>query len=336
MSPAPPPGRSLWRALVLFWVVVTLGAGGTLGVLAWLGAPPALAPRALVPPPQAAPEDEPAASEPMPARPAMEARAPAPVPETLPSAPEPAAPLALPEAPEPPPLPSAGMTRTEHPIPPPDPALLEQGEAGPLPRIGADGREPRQAYARAFDRADTRPRVALAVMGASEPALRRLPGPVGLALAEGPAGLLEAARARGMETLLLLPAEIDAPDPVLARFTGYVGALGAGEVPGWMQQALRERGLLLVDARPGGATPAQAWGRAADLLLEAAPTRGEIDRQLAELERLARERGSALGILPGPQPLMVERVAAWAAGLPERGLVLAPVTAMIRRPSAER
>lgn len=328
MQPAGRPGQALWRALAVFWVLVLLGAGGTVAALAWLGAPPALAPRALVPPsePASSPEDTPQA-RPVEAPPAE------PPPPAVAAAPP--APLPLPEAPEPPPLPGHEAEATaSHAIPPPDPALLEASPAGPLPRIGADGRQPRLAYARPFDRADTRPRVALVIPDASEAALPRLPGAVALALPEAPASLLATARARGLETLLLLPPGLEAPEAALGRFAGYVGVLGAVE-PG-LQRAFAERGLLVLDPRPG-APPRRAWGRAADLQLENAPTRGEIDRQLAQLERLAREQGSALGLLPGAHPLIVSRVAAWAAELPQRGLVLAPVSAMIRRPSsAER
>ena len=333
MRPADRPGRTLWRALVVFWTLVLLGAGGTVAVLAWLGAPPALAPRALVPPSEPAPPAgaAPAATAEAPPAEARQAEDPSPAVVAAPPAP-----LPLPEAPEPPPLPGQeAEAAANHAIPAPDPALLEPGPAGPLPRIGADGRQPRLVYARPFDRADTRPRVALVIPGASEAALPRLPGAVALALPEASPALLAAARARGLETLLLLPAGMEAPEAVLSRFAGYVGVMGAVE-PG-LQRIFAERGLLVLDPRPGATPPGRAWGRAADLVVENAPTRGEIDRQLAQLERLARDQGSALGLLPGAHPLMVARVAAWAAELPQRGLVLAPVSAMIRRPSsAER
>ena len=39
-----------------------------------------------------------------------------------------------------------------------------------------------------------------------------------------------------------------------------------------------------------------------------------------------------LGLAGAATPVLVERIAAWAVGLESRGLVLAPVTAMIRRP----
>jgi polysaccharide deacetylase 2 family uncharacterized protein YibQ len=110
------------------------------------------------------------------------------------------------------------------------------------------------------------------------------------------------------------------------RFAALPESLGA------VQDILRGRGLLYVDPRPGAPSPARAWGRTVDLVVDEPATRSEIDRRLAELERIARERGSALGLAADVSPVLVDRVAAWAAGLGERGLVMAPVTALIRRP----
>jgi len=204
----------------------------------------------------------------------------------------------------------------------------------------------------------------------SEEAIRRLPAATALAFspyAARPDPLLERARARGMEVLSALPLEpanypVNDPgerallttlpaaenasrlDWALSRVAGQVGAVGAlgpmrGErfaaLPdslGAVQDTLRARGLLYVDPRPGAPSPARAWGRAVDVVVDEPATRGEIDRRLAELERLARERGSALGLAADVSPVLVDRVAAWAAGLEARGLVLAPVTALIRRP----
>ncbi len=204
----------------------------------------------------------------------------------------------------------------------------------------------------------------------SEEAIRRLPPETALAFspyAQRPAPLLDRARARGMEALSALPLEpanYPTNDPgdrallttlpvaenadrllwVLTRIGGQVGAIGAlGPMRGerfaalpeslnGLQDVLRERGLLYIDPRPGAASPARAWGRSVDLVVDEPATRGEIDRRLAELERIARERGTALGLAADVSPVLVDRVAAWAAGLEERGLVMAPVTALIRRP----
>jgi polysaccharide deacetylase 2 family uncharacterized protein YibQ len=64
-----------------------------------------------------------------------------------------------------------------------------------------------------------------------------------------------------------------------------------------------------------------------DVLIDERPMRAEIDQRLAELERIARERGAALG-LSGASPLAVERLAAWAAGVEARGFALAPASAL--------
>ncbi|WP_431267535.1 divergent polysaccharide deacetylase family protein [Dankookia sp. P2] len=64
-------------------------------------------------------------------------------------------------------------------------------------------------------------------------------------------------------------------------------------------------------------------------------TRSEIELKLAKLEALAREHGAALGYAGEASPVLVDRVAAWAGGVESRGLVLAPVTAMLRRPEVE-
>ncbi|MFC7692057.1 divergent polysaccharide deacetylase family protein [Paeniroseomonas aquatica] len=99
-----------------------------------------------------------------------------------------------------------------------------------------------------------------------------------------------------------------------------------------MQDALRSRGLLYVDPRPGARAPQRAWGRTIDLVVDEPATRGEIELKLAALERLAREAGSALGYAGEASPVLIDRAAAWAGSIESRGLVLAPVTALMRRP----
>ena len=83
------------------------------------------------------------------------------------------------------------------------------------------------------------------------------------------------------------------------------------------------------------AAPERAWGRGTDLVVDEPATRGEIDRKLARLEELAREHGAALGYAGEASPVLVDRVAAWAGRVESRGLVLAPVTALLRRPEQE-
>ncbi|NKE45178.1 hypothetical protein HB662_10340 [Roseomonas frigidaquae] len=208
----------------------------------------------------------------------------------------------------------------------------------------------------------------------SEEAIARLPGAVTLAFspyALRPEPLLERARARGMEVLVALPLEPagfgqDA-DPgdralltslsaeenlerlawALSRIRGQVGAIGAlgrlrGErfaantdMLGIIQAALTSRGLLYVDPRPGAPTPARAFGRTVDLVLDdPSETRSEVERRLVELEALARRNGSALGLLGNPAPFFTAAILAWSAGLDERGAVLVPITVLLRRPAS--
>ena len=173
--------------------------------------------------------------------------------------------------------------------PAPDPALIEQTALGPLPRIGADGREPWQVYRRPYDISDTRPRVAVVVSGlgrssaATEAAIQDLPGEVTLAfLPYGPnlQHWINLARAAGHEVLLNLPMEpLDYPanDPgpntlltalsieqnqsrlnwTLSRVTGYVGVsnhmgsrfTASEEAMAPVIESLKSRGLLFLDSR---------------------------------------------------------------------------------------
>lgn len=204
----------------------------------------------------------------------------------------------------------------------------------------------------------------------TEDAIRRLPPAVTFAIspyAPRAAQVAERLRAKGAETLIGLPLEPagyplndpgnralltgrSAPENmanlewVLSRFPGYVGTIGVvGGMRGErfaameqsylaLQESLRNRGLLFVDARPGVAGPARAWGRAVDVILDEPATRTEIERRLSELETIAKARGSALGLAHAATPVVVDRLVAWAAGLERRGIVLAPISVLIRRP----
>lgn len=342
-----------YRTLGLAWAAVLVLLAVGVGTLAWLG--------------------------PLPAPPAAEA----------PSVPDaPVASVAPPPMPAlaDPPVPAAAIAAPERPVPvgppviaPPEAALLEPSRHGMVPRLGPENRSSIRAYARPFDRSDTRARIGIVINNVglngqfSEDAIRSLPGGVTLAFspyAARPEPIQDRARARGMEMLVALPLEpqgfgqhadpgpkalltglplaenLDRLDWALSRIQGQVGAIGGlgsmrgerfaanGELLASVQQTLTRRGLLYVDPRPGAPQPERAFGRGIDVLLdEPSAVRSEVERQLAVLEGLARQRRSALGLANNPTPSVVAAIAAWSAGLEERGAVVVPITVLIRAPT---
>lgn len=293
------------------------------------------------------------------------------------AAPEPAA--ALPPLPA---IPQRDRSTAQPLLPAPDPALVETGPNGPLPIIGRDGRQPWRVYARPFDRADKRPRIAIIITGlglsgaTTEASIDELPGAATLAFdpyAQQLPAWIDRARAAGHEVLLALPMEpADYPrqDPgpytlltslsakenldrlnwLLSRAVGYVGVINmmgarfttseANLVP--IFDEIKKRGLMFVDGRASdqsvAGTLAQSMGlpRAVDdEKLDAEATRDAIDRHLAGLEATARSKGMALG-MGFAYPVTLERVALWAKTLADKGIALAPASALASWPSEQK
>ena len=176
------------------------------------------------------------------------------------------------------------------------------------------------------------------------------------------------ARAAGHETLLQVPMEpFDYPDNdpgpqtllttlaaqqnvdrlhwAMSRMQGYVGIInymGARFVASEpaLSPVLREvsrRGLVYVD---DGATPRSVAGQISgannlpfakgDVALDAVPSQAAIDKALARLETMARERGTAVGV-SSPLPAAVERIAQWIKAAESRGFVIVPISAVAMR-----
>ena len=203
---------------------------------------------------------------------------------------------------------------------------------------------------------------------ATETAIQHLPAPVTLAItpyAKEGEHWAKMGRRFGHEVLLSLPLEsadfpFEDPGPyalltslspkenldrlefLLSRFASYVGVIGVmgskfnindGSVRPVLL-ALRDRGLMYVvgagsakSVTPLVATEIGLPRALADLTLDDVPSKAAIDGQLARLEDIARERAVAVAIAR-PYPVTLERLTAWAATLDERGLVLAPVSAV--------
>ena len=186
-----------------------------------------------------------------------------------------------------------------------------------------------------------------------------------------PAKLAERARAQRHEILLQVPMEpFDYPDNDpgpqtllttlsaeqnldrlywhLSRFQGYAGIanfMGARFVvtDAVMQPIVREaakRGLGYLDdgSAPRSVAASLAAGQAmpfarADVSIDAVPTSLEIDRALARLENLAKERGIAVGIASA-LPISIERIGVWIKALESHGIMLVPLTtAMLKSKS---
>lgn len=222
---APPAKRRSrgWVVLAAFWAVLLVGLGGGAGALHYLGP---------LPPKPIAVKDEPAKTE-------------GPLAEPAKSRPAPTVAAAAPpkQAPPPPPRIAVPAAALGDPVPPPDPALSEPGRLVPgmnLPRVAADGRTSRQAYAAAWDRGDRSPRVAILITGIgmneaeSLQAIADLPSVVSFGVnpyAFRPARVLEAARNGGHEVFLSLPLEpanypLNDPGP-LALLSGLAPAANA-------------------------------------------------------------------------------------------------------------
>ncbi len=206
---------------------------------------------------------------------------------------------------------------------------------------------------------------------ATETAIQRLPGAVTLAFSPYAPELdvwLPQARAAGHEALMMLPMEPetypqDDPGPltlltslgpdrnrerlnhVLSRGIGYVGVVSTmgsrfTATPDSLEPmlaALAQRGLLVLDSRTTSqstvsrlaASVGMPWA-VSDRFIDSVASRDAIDLKLRELEEIALEDGNAIGV-GLPFPVTLERLHAWIPSLEERGIVLAPISAVVER-----
>jgi polysaccharide deacetylase 2 family uncharacterized protein YibQ len=177
---------------------------------------------------------------------------------------------------------------------------------------------------------------------------------------------IDKARARGHEVMIELPMEPFDPDAndtgpqtllaagaakdnvaklenLLSRGAGYFAVSnyqgakfaqsGAASAP--VVRALRDRGLAFVSngigARAALGVEAARAGlpfAAADRVLDSQREAEAIDEQLLNLEGLAEQSGAALGT-GFAFPVTVEQIKLWSAGLEERGVQLAPASAIL-------
>jgi polysaccharide deacetylase 2 family uncharacterized protein YibQ len=155
----------------------------------------------------------------------------------------------------------------------------------------------------------------------------------------------------GPQTLLTtLPADqnVDRLHWQMSRFQGYVGIINfMGGRFSSTEQALApvlkeaaKRGLVYVD---DGASPRSVAGQIAgannlpfaksEVTIDSVPTPASIDKALARLEAIARERGSAVGFASAV-PASIDRIAQWAKLAEGRGFILVPITAVAIKPKS--
>jgi polysaccharide deacetylase 2 family uncharacterized protein YibQ len=204
---------------------------------------------------------------------------------------------------------------------------------------------------------------------ATSAAIERLPGEVSLAfhpVADDVAAHHRAARRFGHETLAMLPLEsADFPfedqgpgtlqaeageaenlrrlNSVLAAAPASLGVLATGgtrfaraeSAVQPLLRALAERGLLLADATGGGAALLSVEAARLDVprvvvdtVIDKEIDAASIDARLTELEAQARRSHVAVG-LARPLPLTLGLIRAWLETLAEKGLVLAPLSAVV-------
>ncbi|MDX2028049.1 MAG: divergent polysaccharide deacetylase family protein [Alphaproteobacteria bacterium] len=204
----------------------------------------------------------------------------------------------------------------------------------------------------------------------TDAAIARLPASVTLAFdAQSPTVGAWSARARqdGHETLLMVPMEpFDYPrsDPgpntlltslpntdnlerllwSLRQGSGYVGITTLSgsrftTTPDKVEtvlEAMRKRGLMVFDARvaPHSAVADMAKERQVPVAVSTAQidqnlTPEAIDATLNQLEQTARLTGRAVGVT-GSYPVVLDRLQGWLKQLPQHGIALAPISAMVQ------
>ncbi|HTO80656.1 MAG TPA: divergent polysaccharide deacetylase family protein [Methylomirabilota bacterium] len=188
-----------------------------------------------------------------------------------------------------------------------------------------------------------------------------------------PGKLAERARAQHHEILLQIPMEpYDYPDNDpgpqtllatlgpeenldrlywhLGRLQGYAGIanfmgtrfVATDTAMGPIIREAAKRGLAYFDdgSAPRSVAAALAGGQAmpfakGDIGIDAVPTSAEIDRALAKLETIAKDRGFAVGTASA-LPISIERIGAWIKTLDAHGVMLVPLTtAMLKSKSVQ-
>jgi uncharacterized protein len=130
----------------------------------------------------------------------------------------------------------------------------------------------------------------------------------------------------------------------LGRFDGYVGInnhmgsrfTGDAQAMGWVMDELKARGLMFLDSRTIagsiGAKAAAAEGvpfAERDVFLDDEQTATAVDQQLREVEAIAKKKGTVIAI-GHPHDVTIAALTRWIASLPQKGIVLVPLTEVVK------
>ena len=129
----------------------------------------------------------------------------------------------------------------------------------------------------------------------------------------------------------------------LSRFQGYAGIANfmggrfvvadAAMLPVIREAAKRGLGYFDDGSSPRGVAASLAAAQAmpfakGDIGIDTVPTAVEIDHALADLEKLAKERGAAIGVASA-LPISIERIGIWTKTLESHGIMLVPLTTVM-------
>ena len=70
-----------------------------------------------------------------------------------------------------------------------------------------------------------------------------------------------------------------------------------------------------------------------EIVIDAVSTTAEIDKALARLEKMARERGTAIGF-GSALPVTIDRVAKWSKATQARGIQPVPISTIALKPKS--
>ena len=130
----------------------------------------------------------------------------------------------------------------------------------------------------------------------------------------------------------------------LSRFDGYVGVnnhmgskfMARADLVAPLLAEMNARGLMFLDSRTDRTTVGADLARGMDLphasrqiFLDNDLDAGKIEAQLAELERIARQRGHAIAI-GHPHDVTVDVLTKWIPEVRARGIDLVPVSAIVK------